>query len=348
MKKRPSYVKAIIAATIMALFLSGALISVQLTKAKEMAEENYKSIHARISAEIFNKGFGYYISEDNDREGLAIHLSNFTEGVNFSVINVPYTDQLAVTDIYRYYDPEKNSIMKKDILVMAEREDPDSKKYTYHTFHDDAASEKLDKLVKEHREEIGMYILRVNDVYVKDDTFIPGKFSYYTIGEGGSKKNETVLYICDKTREEMEAEGYTFEHKNESFFLGEPAMGDRCFAYIYGVDSDREPRIEEIFKEAEESTGGELDHFYVKKDLSPVSMEFYSFRKNEVEEAENVYYVLAYERMNVLFSMYNTTFRNGRGILYIELFGYEACGIIFLFIIVAAVTVKIIRVKRKD
>lgn len=345
--KKPSYVKALIAAAIMAIFISGAIISIQLPQAKDLYEQNFKTMHGELSAKIFNRGYGYYISEDEDKEQLQYFLSNMTEGINFNTVYFPYFHTPVVTDIYKFYDSEFNCINVKDTLFYIEdnEEKPDSKKRHYYAFKDEKLAGEIDKLVREYGENIGMVVFNVKDIYVKDDTFIPGEVSCYAMGEGGSTNNLRTLYKAPKDREGMEAEGYRHIKKNENFFVGETALKDASISYCYHLDKGREDRLNEILDGVIQSSGGNPEQVYERKDISPFSMEMYSVRKNDGKDEEHTYYVVIYERINVLGQPYSLNVLNGRGILYGEIYALEMIGLASAFMLIAALIVKIKRKK---
>ena len=346
--KRPSYVKALIAAAIMAIFISGAVISVQLSQAKNLFEQNFKTMHGELSAKVFNRGYGYYISEDNDKEQMQLFLSNIAEGVSFQKIYFPYFHTLVMTDVYKFYDSEFNCVNVDDTLLYIEsdEEKPDSKKRHFYAFKDENLANEIDKLVKEYDDNIGTVVFNVKDVYVKDDnTFIPGEVSCYAMGSGGSQNNLRTLYTAPKDKAGMEEDGYRYVRKNENFFLGESGLNGASFAYCYGLDDEREQRVSEILDWAIQNSGGSPDQMYERKDISPFSMELYSVRKNDSSDADRTYYILIYERINVLAQGYSYTALNGRGIMYGEIYALEMIGLATVFMIIAALIVKIKRKK---
>ena len=346
--KRPSYVKALIAAAIMAIFISGAVISVQLSQAKNLFEQNFKTMHGELSAKVFNRGYGYYISEDNDKEQMQLFLSNIAEGVSFQKLYFPYFHTLVMTDVYKFYDSEFNCVNVDDTLLYIEsdEENPDSKKRHFYAFKDENLANEIDKLVKEYDDNIGTVVFNVKDVYVKDDnTFIPGEVSCYAMSSGGSQNNLRTLYTAPKDKAGMEEDGYRYVRKNENFFLGESGLNGASFAYCYGLDDEREQRVSEILDWAIQNSGGSPDQMYERKDISPFSMELYSVRKNDSSDADRTYYILIYERINVLAQGYSYTALNGRGIMYGEIYALEMIGLATVFMIIAALIVKIKRKK---
>lgn len=335
MNKKPGFIKTILIALIIALLVSVTLVYFQLKGLKKSVEDNYKSMHGKLSAKIFNSGYDYYITEDEDVNQLKCHLSNMVEGINFSTINMPFTHSLVTTDIYRYYDSELNSIMLKDTLIMVEKESPDSKKCHYYTFKDDAFTKEIDEIVSKYGDKIGSIVFNIKDIYVKDDSFVPAEISCYYVTEGGQVSKSKTLYEAPKSKTEMENNGYSFIVRDDSFFLGSSATGDKCFVYCYGLDSERENMVNDVFNEAVNNSGGNPDNVYVRKDPGPFTVELYSVRKNDGKDAKHTYYVMAYEYMNVLIQPYLLSALGGRGILYVELFVFEVF-FIFVFSIIIA------------
>ena len=344
--KKPSYAKALIASLIVAILLSGAIISIQMSQSKNLFEQNFKSMHGELSAKIFNRGYDYYISEDEDTKQLQYYLSNMVEGINYSKIVIPYFNTLVMTDIYRYYDSKFNCINVKDTLLYVEdnEEKPDSPKRKYYSFRDERLTAGINQLVKEYGDNIGMVVFNVKNVYVKDDTFIPDEVSCYAMGDGGTQNNRMTLYRAPKDKAGMEADGYRFVGKNENFFVGETALKGDSFCYCYGMDAEREKRVKEILDEVVQSSGGNPEQVYERKDISPFSMEMYSIRKNDGKDEEHTYYVVIYERVNVLLQAYSLNALNGRGITYVEIYALEMIGLAAAFMLIA---VLIVMIKRK-
>ena len=345
--KKTSYSKVLIAAVIMAILISGVIISIQMSQTKNLFEQNFKSMHGELSAKIFNRGYGYYISEVEDTKQFQYYLSNMVEGINFSTIYFPYFNKLVMTDIYRYYDSQFNCINVKDTLLYIEdnEEEPDSPKRKYYAFKDERLTAGINKLVKDYGDNIGMIVINVKNVYVKDGSFIPGEVSCYAIGDGGLQNNRTTLYRAPKNKAGMEEDGYRFVGKSEDFFVGETALKGDSFCYCYGLDVEREKRVKEILDEAIQNSGGKPEQVYERKDISPFSMEMYSIRKNDSKDEEHTYYVVTYERVNVLLQAYSLNALNGRGITYVEIYALEMIGLAAAFMLIAVLIVKIKRKK---
>jgi hypothetical protein len=229
--------------------------------------------------------------------------------------------------------------MLEDTLIMSEKESPDSKKKHFYTFQDENFSRKVDKIIKKYGDQSIGVIFEIKEVYIKDDTFIPAEITSYTVGEGGSIQDRDTLYISPKMKEDMEADGYTLVKKEGTFFLGDSATGDEIYTYCCSVDDERNARMSELLTEAQDTAN--IEGAYLRKDPDFFTMEFYSIRKNQAEDEDRMYYVAAYQKLNVLIQPYSLTAAGGRGIMYVEVYVIEMFAIIVFLIIVAAVVVKI-------
>ena len=308
----------IMAATMLVAVIA---IFIQIAINKKSVESNFISTHERLSRSILEHGYDYYIKGDNDEEQLKCYLSNMSEGINFSKVNVLFSKKTAITDMYRYYDSGLNSMMLDGALLMCERTEPESKKYNYYIYQDPSIKEQLQEMILKYGEDTGEFVFNIKGVFIKDNTFVPASLECYSVGRSGNIGNQKKFYTTAGSKEEMKAEGYSYRSINENFFIGRAAMGDDTFVYCSEPDSERLNRINKLMDKAKDS--GKVDGYYYKKSHGLFTIELFCIHANEDANDSHTYFSSAYEKMNLLFEPLSLSALGGRGFLYGELYLLE-------------------------
>ncbi len=342
MKRKPSYLTNMLIAILISLVVSVTVIFIQLSFVKKDYEHEFMVSHQTRSKRILERGYEYYIAEDNNKTQLKYYLGGMVEGVNGSYIKSPYSDEVIASDTFVFYDADMNSLIPEGTILLNEKDAyPDSNKKHIYGFYDKDLAMRLQGMIEEYGYDIGEFVFNLKGAYIVDDnTFFPERIICYRVGEGGAKMDEQVLYITDITGGDTEHAGAEYLHVDENFFLCD-ALISSDVAYISVKANGNMARVNELVKEASDKSGGKLSDTFFRKDLNPATMELFSVQKI----SEGDYYAVCYRKINILFDAYSYSMFGGRGVLYIEVYVFEAFVIILLFIIASQIITGI-RIKK--
>lgn len=309
-------------------------ISIELSILNKAVEVNYSSTQERISKSFLEKGYNKYIIENSENddsfEQFCCFITNFTEGLNNSEIKASEAGGLVVTDVFRYYDSDFNSLMKENTLMLIMNEsDNDSSMRKYYTYQDDSLTEQMQNVFKEYEGKIDTVVFHVTDGYIKDHEFVPSKLTYYSVGQGGSLSKKIDLYTTVKDKESMEKDGYSFYSIDDEFTIGQisDSLSSESFIiYCKEIDSERMDRVNYLLKEAQKLKKHSSDNrIFIRKKPGLFTSEFFCLNEYSPDDGTGPYYAVCYQKKNILYDFlsYCTSSDYGLilvGLMFVEIF----------------------------
>ena len=356
-KKTATIVKALI----LGLAFSLALIYFQLTQVKSGLEDYYKSMNNRLGQGAIQHGINIYISDDEDvsdselkkREGaialnegpfedgykqMQCYTTKLVSGVNVSEIK-SLSGRAAVRDVFAYYDENMESIMTTDTLLLVKRDAKESHAEVFYTYKDADLTDRMNDLLETYGSvEIGKVVFCMEGAYIRGDSFIPEKLTYYSIGQGGSKSETETIETKVRDREAMEADGFKYYDLKDEFRIGDISDAGDYVTYCYAIPDKTRAIIENKMNTA--ISNGEIDTtIYGKQRLFTV--EYFRVSEVEIPKLRKNVYAVSYKYDNVLYEIAIHGFAGGRGLLYLELFFLEFAIIMLLSVPIALVINKV-------
>lgn len=331
-------------AFLIAFLIVTLILSIQWSKINKSMEQQYSSMHERICKNVLEKGYSKYILEndnnDDDKfEQYRCYITNISDGVNNSISDSDNSSREMVTDVFRYYDKDMNSIMKDNTLMLITVEsEGDSKTRIYYTYEDDSLKEQMQGIINEYGDRIGTVVFHVTDGYIKNHEFVPAKLTYYSVGQGGSLSNETALFTNVKDKESMENDGYSFYHIDNEFTLGQIGSGNEneegFVVYCREIDPERMERIDALIKESQNLKRHSNDgRIFIKKKQGIFAKEYFTINEFSPEDGAGPFYSVTYEKKNALFDIlsYATMEKYGFVMIFIMILEVIA-GIVLAFV----------------
>ena len=350
--------------------IAAIIISIQTSAYNKELELNFESLQERTCRSILKSGYekyvlqndadfadalasvkGYPLTDEDKQKQFRCFISNMNEGINSSKLE--YSGNVVVSDAHAYFDSEMNSIMNENTLMLivknTQSDSDDSKRARYYyTYQDDSLTEQMRDIFHKYGNRVGTVVFEVQGCYIKEDTFVPEKMLYYSMGEGGSKSSETVLYTTAKSKDEMEKNGYQYCEIDDAFLIGDitdSSGADSYIMYCSEIDDERKTRVNELINEARNWKGGSVDgRTFIKKKDGLFTSEFFSLAEFRPEGGDELYYAVTYEKKNSLFDLISNSTMGGHGLLYAGLIIIEILGAIVVAVVAAII---IIRVKNK-
>lgn len=346
---------------ITALFVAVIIISIHLRFIRKTIEESFLSMQERTCVSILENGYKRYISQtdeemnkdmediyggpfsdDEKYDQFKCFISNLTEGLNNNTVETEDSDEPLVTDVYRYYDSEMNSLMKENTLLFIRKGGNEKNNArVYYTYEDEAFAEHMQKVINENIDNKSNLRFHIENVYLKEHEFVPAKVSYYIVNDYGGKTEETEISTAAEAEELMKQWGYTtFEIDNE-IALGDisSSTGDNDFVlYINKIDDERLGRVEQLIEESlkmkESSDDGRI---FIKRKEGLLTSEMFTLKKITPEGGNDSFYAVTYEKKNVLFDLFSYGMMEKGGLIHVVLIVVELIGAIIIALIVATV-----------
>ena len=298
--------------------------------------------------------YGSPLSEEELYDQFTCYLTCMNAGLNSSAVSYDDLGGDILAGVSTYYDDEMNSIMKNDTMMLISQRSKDEtgtgrRAFLYYTYQDDTLKEQMDDIIGKAGNSIGKVVFEVEGVYVKEHEFVPAKLYCYAMDEGGAKVAEQDLYTTATNKEDMEAAGFEYIDISDSFLIGDTLPGsDEKTAIVYcgDVDSERASRVDELIKESEKLAADD-GRVFIKKKSGLFTTEYFSKQERDVNDGEDVYYAVTYEKKNILFDFMAFDGLGGAGFLFFGIVIAEIVGALILGVIAGFIAYLIARKKQR-
>ncbi len=293
------------------------VILFSLGRLKSVAEEKFDSLQVRLSNEIVPTAYKRYVSgtaeeyystvekinggalTDEEKElQMKLYITKLSGRINTGTIVDGW--QLGVTDDWSYYDEDMNNYLPTDndilLYTRVDEEDNNGAKLFY-IFDNEEFGNAMEDIKEKYSKNMGDVFFHIQNIYIRDNEFIPEKLEYFTSIDG--EISDTVsLFETEKTREEMEADGYTFVEIEDQFF---PGYGESVFDYIACSSDSTTALLEGYLKEYKDA--GKPATFRKNLTINPLYFEAVEIRECIPEGSDKAIYVVTYQRSNVLLNL---------------------------------------------
>ena len=358
---------------LLALALVSVVISIQISRANETMDSNFESMNEALCNKVFDRGYNAYMTDIDDNmvgpisdmygspltdqelyDQFTCYLTCMNEGINSSVVSSKELGGDILAGVNAYYDADMNSIMKKNTLMLISQKSKDEtstgkRAFLYYTYHDDSLKEQMDNIIQKAGDNIGTVVFEVDGVYVKGHEFVPAEFYCYAMSESGSKTEEEDLYTTATNKEDMEAAGFEYIDISDSFLIGDTLPGSEektSIVYCGDLDSARASRVDELIKESDKLTP-EDGRVFIKKKSGLFTTEYFSKQERSANEGEDIYYIVTYEKKNILFDFMAFEGMGGAGFLFVGIIIIEIVGALILGVFVGFVAYIVVRKKQR-
>ena len=326
--------KIILLTFIAVLLLLVVTISIEMSIFSKEVENDFQNLQERTCNSLFETGYKQYftgddkddvdepnleelyggpISDEERYNQFVSFLTNMNDGVNNSTVVSELFGGLLVTDVHMYLDSEMKSMNTENTLMYARKNsESGSRIRVYYTYQDDDLGNTIDAVKQKYGEYIDSIVFEVDNIYIKDHEFVPDKMYYYLSGNDSEK---IEIKTAAKSKEEMEADGYTlYEIKDEFnlYDIADTITTEEFIIYSDWIEPERQQRVEELFAESQKLKDAEDGYvFMTKKDGLFVS-EYFSARKYEMGENKDVYYAVSYEKKHIFFDLLTSGISGGK------------------------------------
>ena len=319
-----------------ALTLSAVVVSIFISRTDKKREDFFVERQQPVAEKIIDRCFsntisvkseekkakqeemyGGPLSDEKRNKQFKTMLSSYASGLNCisEVTDTENTGKLYST--YYFYDSEMNSIMFENTLILVRTEKIEDKKVRIlYSFQDDEFARKMRELrenVGDNYEYVGFHI---DNAYIKDDTFVPAKMSYYAQDSNGKKSKEYELYTNASDKEAMIYNGYQFCEVANDFTFGDSIVSDKDNAYfvtyIGEVDKKVKDRIDELLQEGQKTHPDEKNYIITKR-TGFYQNEIFSFNTYGTDDSEHIYHGVIYDYSNSAASLLDTVTIPGAG-----------------------------------
>ncbi|MCR5700859.1 MAG: hypothetical protein K6G76_01795 [Lachnospiraceae bacterium] len=307
---------AIIAAVIIILCI---IIAIPLIVLMNKTEASFDNIQLRLSNNVINTAKDYYILKKNegyikdleDINGkhltdeeceLQMKLYCIRMSGNINTSSAINGRRIHVSDVWNYYDGDLNNFVSdnRDMIIFSKKtDDSESKARLIYTFENDDFTGKMNAVKDEVYNGGGEAFIHIEDIYIKDFTFIPKKIEYFIVKGNLGDPVMKSLYEEEKSDDEMKQEGYEL-YETDSTFAMVGSMGDD-FEYISSMDHDTRDKINECIKEYKDS--GKPKEMRKKLSHKPLCFEVIDIKEHSVDGTDSRYYVATYEKKDVLMQL---------------------------------------------
>ena len=341
-------VKIYLITTLLCLLIGFLVIVMQISNEKKVLEEFFQNKQQGTAYKLLNNGvttysednektqelckqsFGRALSDEEMKMQMSAFLSQLSDGINTSNYSFEEgMDILIVEGAFAYYDKDKNCINLSNTLLLSDvYKVDDTNIRLYRTFSDDSLTEEMNKLLTEFHDNFDACQLRIDGAYIKDTGFVPDSISYCT------NTNEwTDIYNAPKSREDMEADGYTYKDIHDKFSIGRISDSEGGTSYAMFIYGPMDKVSDEVHKLLSESRVDDIEgnSVFQRNKVSLFVNELFGANRVSSEDGSDVYYSAVYEKRNVIVEiiLYGATgnhlFRNAI-IYFLELFGSMIIG----------------------
>ena len=312
-KKKSVKPFVIIAVVILILCI---IITILLMVLMNKTESFYESTQLRLSNNVVDRAYDNYVLKKDDEYIKAVENINgkpLSEeeyelqmklycacmSGNINTGSVIDGKKIHMSDIWNYYDSDLNNFVsaKGDMLLFSKKDESnESKARLCYAYEDDGFTEKMNSVKEEVFYGGGEAFIHIEDIYIKDFTFIPKKAEYFIVKENMGEPVKKILYEEEKSDDEMIKEGYEL-YEIDSTFAMVGSLGDD-FEYISAVDEDTRGKINECINEYKES--GMPKEMRKKLSHNPLCFEVIDIKEHTPDGTDNKYYVATYEKKDVL------------------------------------------------
>lgn len=344
-------------AILMAIIISLVVIYIEASIIKNNDADYYRNSHDRITVTMMEKADKIYGSDGSDlsdtEEGKRKAALSFTDGeftdaekqvrcfytrfmsgLNSSEVYSLGQDTKALHDLRLLLDENGESVMTDDTLILVRTaKSGDTTGEIYYTFQDDGLSNQMHAIVERKKNSIGDIVFHAKGAYLKGDEFVPEEVDYYNVA---TNSGPDYLYQLDKTKEEMEADGYTYYEVEETFARGGLDHGDDFFVFYSAPDKETMDRISELMKPVIEDDYQNGEGYFETNNKGPLRVEIFTVSKYDSPYTDKEYYLVSYENNNVLYET-SVTGNFGPGVLpYFIFFAIEMCALCLIAIVIAS------------
>lgn len=312
-KKKSVKPFVIIAVVILILCI---IIMIPLILLMKKTEAAFETVQLRISNSVIDMANDYYtLKKDNeyikdieDINGkplteeeyeLQMKLYCMRMSGNINTGSVIDGRKIHTSDIWNYYDSDLNNFVsaKGDMLLFSKKEENnESKARLIYIYENDDFTEKMNAVKDGVYTGGGDAFIHIEDIYIKDFTFIPKKAEYFIVKENMGEPVKKILYEEEKSDDEMIKEGYEL-YEIDSTFDMVGSLGDD-FEYISAVDEDTRGKINECINEYKDS--GMPKEMRKKLSHNPLCFEVIDIKEHNPDGTDSKYYVATYEKKDVL------------------------------------------------
>ena len=345
-------------AILIAIIVSLAVIFVEASIIKNNMAEYYRGSHDKITVTMMEKADKIYAS---DGEGLtdvekakreaALNLAGgefsdaekqarsfytrFMSGLNSGTVYSFANKSKALYDIRILLDENGESVMVDDSLILVRTEkNGDTTGELYYVFQDDELTKQMNAIDERMKNSIGDIVFHAKGAYLKGDEFVPEEVDYYNVVTGTSPE---YLYKLDKTKEEMEEDGYTYYEVEETFARGGLDHNEDFYVFYSAPDKETMDRISELMKPVKEKGYQNGEGYSESNSKGPLREEVFSVSKYDSPYTSKGYYLVSYENNTILYET-SITGNFGPGYLpYFILFAVEMIVACLVGIVIASI-----------
>ena len=302
---------------LIAFLVSLVIIFAGLVYERGQGEKSFKRLEERTCEKILNTGISKYLNlsenYEKDYNQFRGYISNMSAGINY--YNDANMDGL-VSSAFVYFDAEKRCLNVEDTFVLVQKKVVNGKNQrSYSFFYDESIGAKIKDIVEQKGDDSTKLYFELKDAYIKEDTFVPGKLSYYISDRKQSTSEVSDIYTSPKGKEEMEKDGYTYCEVDTSFQEGDISGDSELSVYplYYGeIDSDVKSKVMDFVTDNMDKADKVQDNcIFVKKDKGLKSTEFFSMKKMTTADDSNAFYAVTYNEQSLLHMVVSSMISGG-------------------------------------
>ncbi len=216
--------------------------------------------------------------------------------------------------IYTLYDEDLNEFGEENEVIMLtkiERGENDWEMGAlYYTFYDDESIKIIKGYDNKYFDKKESAVFHIDGAYLKDFNFVPDKLVCYIVGENGEKLDELPIYETEKSREEMEADGYTYFDINDSFQTSDSFDNETHVAYL----ELKAPESSKGLARGIESIKTTSNSVYVdwsNNDIDMISVDCFYIKQHRIVGTDKTYWYAIYAQENILYRKFFVGFGKG-------------------------------------
>jgi len=309
-----------------------SLVGIQAARAKEQVEKYELAKYEETGKKIISRE-----RKHEDDAQYYYYLSHMISGLNSSQVKLT-NGKYMLADICEYYDVDMNSIMQYNTLLLVQRNSEDKgPKYSYRAYKNKEFADQINRIIENTYQNSGEIVLSIDDIYVKENEFVPKQVSYTVNESDGSVTATGEISVEHGDDAAMEKNGYKLIEMDFTSVVGHITNeADEFIIYSADIPSDLKDRIDVLKNSAIEAAKG-TDRGVVKNDVGLFGVEFLSY--NTVNNEGDIYHIINYQYRNVLLNISPFIENSSKMPLIVVVF-MEAFALFLLMIIVTAVYIK--------
>ena len=345
-------------AIVCAFLLSAILLSEYMSFVRKVNEDFYNKNISKSCKNLINVAYKRHISEKNDKRNALLEslkgsplteeekykqfqygVSDMMEAINNNPSGESSGKGMDLSSVFKCYDSDMNSIMQENTLLLVKKAKvKNAVTILYYDYQDDTLAEEMNAIIEKYGEDIKNVEFHIEDVYIKDLSFVPMRIYYVVKDENGNESKETELISNIDKLDELKKDGYELFEINNTFDLDTSYFDheEECYiSYISKLSDEEQKRVDELFAEGMRVKANDETYVFFSKRPNLYTNENVSIEYCNFEESEYSFYVMTYEKRGIVFELINYLVVQKGGLLY-TIIQFPAIAVIFLVSLIVA------------